>query len=79
MIRQAVVTVDSAYYRKESPGAHARRFSKKEMINLCNTLLPGVTEKIQKLVTEVHKSTLTNEVQYFPPQEEFIDGSNRFT
>ena len=45
-------------------------FLKEMMKNLCNILLLGVMEKILKLsYRPVHKTTLTNEVQYFPPQE----------
>ena len=32
LIRQAITTVDSAYYRKESRGAHAREDFQKEMM-----------------------------------------------
>ena len=47
------------------------KISQKEMMkNLCNTLFLGVMEKIQKLdIDQFTKTTLTNEVQYFPPQE----------
>ena len=43
---------------------------KETMKNLCNIHLLGVMVKNTKIsYREVHKSTLTNEVQYFPPQE----------
>ena len=50
LIRQAITTVDSAYYRKESRGALQEKIFQKEMMkNLCNTLFLGVMEKIQRL------------------------------
>ena len=71
LIRQSITTLESAYQRKESRGAHAREdFSKrddknfmKHTISWCN----GSETKID--YRPVHTSTLTNEVQYFPPQE----------
>ena len=71
LIRQAVVTVDSAYHRKESRGAHAREDcpNRDDEKFMQHTLAwyDGKETKIK--YREVHKTTLTNEVQYFPPQE----------
>ena len=71
LIRQAITTMDSAYLRKESRGAHARDdFPKRDdekfmqhTVSWCN----GKETKID--YRPVHKSTLTSDVQYFPPQE----------
>ena len=71
LIRQAVVTVDSAYNRQESRGAHAREdFPKRNDEKFMQHTLAWCDGKVTKIsYRDVHKSTLTNEVQYFPPQE----------
>jgi succinate dehydrogenase / fumarate reductase flavoprotein subunit len=71
LIRQAVATVDSAYNRKESRGAHAREdFPKRDDEKFMQHTLSWCDGKNTKIIYRpVHKSTLTNEVQYFPPQE----------
>jgi succinate dehydrogenase / fumarate reductase flavoprotein subunit len=71
LIRQAVTTVDSAYHRKESRGAHARDdYPKRDDEKFMQHTLAWCDGKNTKIsYREVHKSTLTNEVQYFPPQE----------
>ena len=71
LIRQAIQQWTLHIIEKRVEEHMLEKISQKEMMkNLCNILLLGVMEKIQKLVTEpVHKTTLTNEVQYFPPQE----------
>jgi succinate dehydrogenase / fumarate reductase, flavoprotein subunit len=71
LIRQAVATVESAYSRKESRGAHAREdFPKRDDEKFMQHTLAWCNGKNTKIsYREVHKSTLTNEVQYFPPQE----------
>ena len=71
LIRQAVTTMDSAYSRKESRGAHAREdFPKRDDQNYMKHTLSWYDGKKSKIAyREVHRSTLSNEVQYFPPQE----------
>ncbi len=71
LIRQAVTTVESAYHRKESRGAHARDdYPKRDDEKFMQHTLAWCDGKNTKIsYRPVHKSTLTNEVQYFPPQE----------
>jgi len=71
LIRQAVTTVESAYHRKESRGAHARDdYPKRDDEKFMQHTLAWCDGKNTKIsYRAVHKSTLTNEVQYFPPQE----------
>ena len=71
LISQALTTMDSAYNRKESRGAHAREdFPKRDDQKFMKHSLAWCEGKNTKIeYRDVHKSTLTNEVQYFPPQE----------
>tara|TARA_A100001011_G_scaffold57524_1_gene56655 strand:- start:3987 stop:5762 length:1776 start_codon:yes stop_codon:yes gene_type:complete len=71
LIRQAMTTIDSAYHRKESRGAHARedfknRDDKKYMTH---TLAWQKGNDVKVAYRPVHSKTLTNDVQYFPPRE----------
>ena len=71
LIRQALTTMDSAYNRKESRGAHAREdFSKRDDKNFMkHTLAWQKDKKVEIKYRDVHSRTLTNDVQYFPPKE----------
>ncbi len=71
LIRQAITTVDSAYNRQESRGAHAREdFPKRDDEKFMQHTIAWCNGKDTKIgYRPFTKTTLTNEVQYFPPQE----------
>jgi succinate dehydrogenase / fumarate reductase flavoprotein subunit len=71
LIRQALTTMDSAYSRKESRGAHAREdYNKRDDKNFMkHTLAWQSDKKVEIKYRDVHSRTLTNDVQYFPPKE----------
>ena len=71
LISQALTTMDSAYNRKESRGAHAREdYTKRDDKNFMkHTLAWQNGKKVEIKYRDVHSRTLTNDVQYFPPKE----------
>jgi len=71
LISQALTTMESAYHRKESRGAHAREdFTKRDDKNFMkHTLAWQDGDKVTIKYRDVHARTLTNDVQYFPPKE----------
>ena len=71
LISQALTTMDSAYSRKESRGAHAREdYTKRDDKNFMkHTLAWQNGKKVEIKYRDVHSRTLTNDVQYFPPKE----------
>ena len=71
LIRQALTTMDSAYHRKESRGAHAREdFTKRDDKNFMkHTMAWQDGKEVKVKYRDVHARTLSNEVQYFPPKE----------
>ena len=71
LIRQAMTTIDSAYHRKESRGAHARDdFAKRDDKSyMQHTLAWQKGSEVKVAYRPVHNKTLTNDVQYFPPKE----------
>tara|TARA_B100001121_G_scaffold310570_2_gene342682 strand:+ start:460 stop:2235 length:1776 start_codon:yes stop_codon:yes gene_type:complete len=71
LISQALTTMDSAYNRKESRGAHAREdYTNRDDKNFMkHTLAWQKGKEVQIKYRDVHSRTLTNDVQYFPPKE----------
>ncbi len=71
LISQALTTMDSAYNRKESRGAHAREdYTKRDDKNFMkHTLAWQKGKEVEIKYRDVHSRTLTNDVQYFPPKE----------
>ena len=72
LIRQTLTTMDSAYSRKEVE-AHAREdFNKRDDKTDEAHFGLASDKKVEIKYRDVHSRTLTNDVQYFPPKEEFI-------
>jgi succinate dehydrogenase / fumarate reductase flavoprotein subunit len=70
LIRQAVVTMDSAANRTESRGAHAREdFGERDDANWMKHTLAWFDKGDVRIdYRPVHSYTLSNDVQYIPPQ-----------
>ena len=73
LIRQALTTMDSAYHRKESRGAHAEKTFKRDDKNFMkHTLAWQKDNKVEIKYRDVHSRTLQMMFNIFRLRREFI-------